>query len=104
MESMDYWTSLLTFLQGGDPEIQGWPSHPQGLTCARGEANKVVAAAAQAAPAAAPPLARQPRPQRISVHGHVAVHPSEVLHQCGIAMHGQRDTGSLDSYRGASYR
>ena len=50
--------------------------------CARGEANKVVAAAAQAARAAAPPPARQPRPQRTAV----AIAPSEVLHQSGVAM------------------
>ena len=50
--------------------------------CARGEANKVVAAAAQAAQAAAPLPARQPRPQRTSV----AMNPSEVLHQSGDAM------------------
>ena len=50
--------------------------------CARGEANKVVAAAAQAAWAAAPPPVRQPHPQRISV----AINPSEVLHQSGVAM------------------
>ncbi len=46
--------------------------------CARGEANKVVAAAAQAAQAAAPPGPR--RPQRASV----AVDPSEVLHWSGV--------------------
>ena len=50
--------------------------------CVRGEANKVVAAAAQAAWAAAFPPVRQPRPQRTSV----AVHPSEVLHQSGSTM------------------
>ena len=50
--------------------------------CARGEGNQVVAAAAQAAQAAAPPPARQPRPQRTSV----AINPSEVLHQSGVAM------------------
>ena len=50
--------------------------------CAKREANKVVAAAAQAARAAAPPPARQPRPQRTSV----AINPSEVLHQSGVAM------------------
>ena len=38
--------------------------------------------AAQAARAAAPPPARQSRPQRTSV----AVDPSEVLHQSGVAM------------------
>ena len=50
--------------------------------CARGEANKVVAAAAQAARATAPPPTRQPHPQRTSV----AINPSEVLHQSGVAM------------------
>ena len=50
--------------------------------CARREANTVVAAAAQAARAAAPALARQPRPQRTSV----AINPSEVLHQSGVAV------------------
>ena len=50
--------------------------------CARGEANKVVAAAAQAARAAVPPPARQPRPQRTSV----AINPSEVLHESGVSM------------------
>ena len=50
--------------------------------CARGEANKVVEAAAQAARATAPPPARQPRPQRTSV----AINPSEVLHQAGVTM------------------
>ena len=43
---------------------------------------KVVAAAAQAARATAPPPARQPRPQRTSV----AINPSEVLHQAGVTM------------------
>ena len=43
--------------------------------CARREANTVVAAAAQAARAAA-------RPQRTSV----AINPSEVLHQSGVAV------------------
>ena len=52
--------------------------------CARGEANKVVASAAQAARATAPPPARQPRPhdQRTSV----AINPSEVLHPAGFTM------------------
>ena len=50
--------------------------------CARGEANKVVAAAAQAAWAAAPSPARQQRPHRTSV----AINPSEVLHQSRVTM------------------
>ena len=50
--------------------------------CARGEANKVVAAAAQAARAAAPQPARHSRPLRNSV----AIDPSEVLHQSGVSM------------------
>ena len=50
--------------------------------CARGEANKPLAAAAQAAWAAAPPAVRRPHPQRTSL----AEHPSEVLYQSGITM------------------
>ena len=57
--------------------VQGWPSHPQ--VC---QGNKVVAAAAQAARAAATPPARQPRPQRTPV----AINPSEVLHQSGVTV------------------
>ena len=52
------------------------------LASYRGEDNKVVAATAQAARAAAPPPVRQPHPQRTSVVVHRI--PSEVLHQSGI--------------------
>ena len=67
------------FFRGATLKYQDGPAIRK---CARGEANKIVAAAAQAAQAAAPPPVRQSRPQRASV----AVHPSEVLHQSGITM------------------
>ena len=50
--------------------------------CARGDANKVVAAAAQAARATAPPPVRQPRTGQSSV----AIDPSEVLRQSGVTL------------------
>ena len=49
-------------------------------TCARGEANKVVAAAAHASRMAAPPPARQ------SPRSSVAIDPTEILHQSGVFM------------------
>ena len=48
--------------------------------CARGEANKVVAAAAQAARASTPLPPRRQRPGRVSV----AMDPSVLLHQHGV--------------------
>ena len=68
--------------------------------CARGEANKVVEAAAQTARATAPPPARQPRPQRTSV----AINPSEVLHQAGVTMvNGTFNLGSLTAIEAQAF-
>ena len=67
------------FCRGASLKYQDGPAIRK---CARGEAKKVVAAAAQAARAAAPAPVSQSRPQ----HASVAVHPSEVLHQSGITM------------------
>ena len=50
--------------------------------CARGDANKVVAAATQAAQATAPPAARPQRTRHVSV----AIDPSEVLRQSGVTL------------------
>ncbi|DBA79050.1 TPA: hypothetical protein ACH3X1_008909 [Trebouxia sp. C0004] len=52
--------------------------------CARGEANKVVAAAGQAAGATAPPPPRQQRAQEPCVT--VAMDPSALLHKHGISL------------------
>ena len=54
--------------------------------CARGEANKVVVAAAQAARPAAPPPARQLRPARYPV----AIDSTDILHQSGVPWSGKR--------------
>ena len=67
---------LQVILQGGHPKVQGWPNHP----CC--EANKVVAAAAQADGAAAPVGQLQVHPQCTSV----AIDLSELLHQHEVTM------------------
>ncbi|KAA6425964.1 MAG: hypothetical protein FRX49_04339 [Trebouxia sp. A1-2] len=58
-------------------------------TCAKNEANKVVAAAAQAA-RATPPLARHGRPSRPCTAS-VAMDPSAVLHRAGVSILDQFD-------------
>ncbi|DBA69291.1 TPA: hypothetical protein ACH3X2_004128 [Trebouxia sp. C0005] len=58
-------------------------------TCAKDEANKVVAAAAQAA-RAAPPFARHGRPPRPCT-AIVAMDPSAVLHRAGVSILDQFD-------------
>ncbi|DBA98570.1 TPA: hypothetical protein ACH3X1_014373 [Trebouxia sp. C0004] len=62
-------------------EDQGWALI---CKCARGEANKDVAAAAQAARATAPPPPRQQQAQE--PHATVAMDPSALLHQHGISL------------------
>ncbi len=61
--------------------------------CARGGANKVMAAAAQAARATAPPPPRQQQAQEPRVP--VAMDPSVLLHQHGILLDGLSDPSSV---------
>ncbi|KAA6419787.1 MAG: hypothetical protein FRX49_10320 [Trebouxia sp. A1-2] len=62
-------------------------------TCAKDEANKVVAAAAQAA-RATPPLARHGRPPRPCTAS-VAMDPSAVLHRAGVSILDQFDDAAV---------